>query len=387
MTRRAVPTEPPERLLDMIYDAATEETLWTQALIQIADMTGSLGGMVVGADLKHGSVPFLFNGRMSEDSHRTYAERHIQNPWGDVMMHSPVGMLVQSDEILPLQNLKRTAFFDEVLRPEQLAHNAMVNLVSNDGLYGVFNLCRSEQQGLFGEDALRLLSQLYPHIRRSLILGFRINGYRALQHAQSQALDRLSAGILLIDRGARVIFANTAARAMTGNDGPLRLHNTILSAVFPPDAEQLEALVAAATRGDSLVRTMSLPHPHDGRLLTVQITSLRSRDLQRLADRGLRNAAAMVVIRDPAQPLDIPVGWIVDTYGLTPAEARVALCAASGATIPETAHRLNVSPNTVKTHLSRVFAKTGTSRQIELARLMESIALLSAHTTAVKNGT
>ena len=65
----------------------------------------------------------------------------------------------------------------------------------------------------------------------------------------------------------------------------------------------------------------------------------------------------------------------------------MALCAASGATIPETAHRLNVSPNTVKTHLSRVFAKTGTSRQIELARLMESIGLLSAHTTAVKNGT
>jgi len=387
MTRRTVPPEPPEQLLDMIYDAATEEPLWTQALIQIADMTGSLGGMVMGADLKHLSIPFLFNGRMSDESHRTFAERHIQNPWGDVMMHSPAGMLVQSDEILSLQNLKRTAFFDEVLRPQQVAHNAMVNLVSNDGLYGVFNLCRSERQGLLGEDGLRLLSQLYPRMRRSLILGSRINGYRALQHAQSQALDRLSAGIMLIDRGARVIFANTAARAMTGNDGPLRLRNTILTAVFPPDAEQLEALVAAATRGDSLVQTMSLPHPHDGRLLTVQITSLRSRDLQRLADRGLRNAAAMVVIRDPAQPLDIPVGWIVDTYGLTPAEARVALCAASGATIPETAHRLNVSPNTVKTHLSRVFAKTGTSRQIELARLMESIGLLSAHTTAVKNGT
>jgi PAS domain-containing protein len=265
MTRRAVPTEPPEQLLDMIYDAATEETLWTQALIQIADMTGSLGGMVVGADLKHGSVPFLFNGRMSEDSHRTYAERHVQNPWGDVMMHSPVGVLVQSDEILPLQNLKRTAFFDEVLRPQQLAHNAMLNLVSNDGLYGVFNLCRSERPGVLGGDAARLLSRLYPHMRRSLILGSRINGYRALQHAQSQALDRLSAGIMLIDRGSRVIFANTAARAMTTDDGPLRLHNSILRAVFPPDAQRLDAVVGAATRGDTLVRTVSLLHPHDGR--------------------------------------------------------------------------------------------------------------------------
>jgi DNA-binding CsgD family transcriptional regulator len=30
------------------------------------------------------------------------------------------------------------------------------------------------------------------------------------------------------------------------------------------------------------------------------------------------------------------------------------------------AQRLNVSPNTVKTHLRKVFAKTGTSRQTEL---------------------
>jgi DNA-binding CsgD family transcriptional regulator len=35
----------------------------------------------------------------------------------------------------------------------------------------------------------------------------------------------------------------------------------------------------------------------------------------------------------------------------TLAEAGVALCAASGASIPETTQKLNVSPNTAKTHL------------------------------------
>src|SRR5262249_27152619 len=153
---------------------------------------------------------------------------------------------------------------------------------------------------------------------------------------------------------------------------PLRLRNAKLSTAFPADAQRLDALVAAATRGDAVVRTMSLPHPHDGRLFAVQITSLRSRDLDRLGDLGLRDAAAMVIIRDPAQPMEIPLAWIMDAYGLTPAEARVALAAASGATIPEAAHSLNISPNTVKTHLRRVFSKTSTSRQAELARLVAS---------------
>jgi DNA-binding CsgD family transcriptional regulator len=67
----------------------------------------------------------------------------------------------------------------------------------------------------------------------------------------------------------------------------------------------------------------------------------------------------------------------MDAYGLTQAEARVALAASSGASIPETATRLNISPNTVKTHLQRVFAKTGANRQAELARLIASIGLIN----------
>jgi DNA-binding CsgD family transcriptional regulator len=70
------------------------------------------------------------------------------------------------------------------------------------------------------------------------------------------------------------------------------------------------------------------------------------------------------------------MSWIMDGYGLTQAEAKVALAASSGLSIPETANRLGLSPNTIKTHLRRIFAKTGTSRQTELARLMASIGLL-----------
>ncbi|MEA2950423.1 MAG: Bacterial regulatory protein luxR family, partial [Alphaproteobacteria bacterium] len=45
------------------------------------------------------------------------------------------------------------------------------------------------------------------------------------------------------------------------------------------------------------------------------------------------------------------------------------------ASVSETAHRLNISPNTVKTHLRRVFVKTGASRQADLARIMAPIAV------------
>ena len=222
-------------------------------------------------------------------------------------------------------------------------------------------------------------------MRRSLLLGFRLDGYKALQRAEYQALDRLSVGIALLDRTGRAVFVNAAASAMSASDGPLRLRNSILATFSPPHSQRLGKLIDAAVRGVP-VGTMSIPHPRDGRLFTILVSSVRSRDIDRFSGLGMRDVAAMLVIHDPARPMEIPVEWIMDAYGLTVAEARVALCAASGATIPEAAYRLNVSPNTIKTHLRRVFAKTGTSRQSELARLMATIGLLNANGSNSSDG-
>ncbi len=52
------------------------------------------------------------------------------------------------------------------------------------------------------------------------------------------------------------------------------------------------------------------------------------------------------------------------------------MAAGSGLPIPQVAQQLGLSPNTVKTHLRKVFAKTATSRQAELARLMASLAIV-----------
>ncbi len=119
-----------------------------------------------------------------------------------------------------------------------------------------------------------------------------------------------------------------------------------------------------------------MPRSSDGQLLTILVSSVRGRDIGRFGDFGMRDAAVLLFIVDPVNRAGIPMSWIMDGYGLTQAEAKVALAASSGLSIPETASRLGLSPNTIKTHLRRIFAKTGTNRQTELARLMASIALL-----------
>jgi DNA-binding CsgD family transcriptional regulator len=131
---------------------------------------------------------------------------------------------------------------------------------------------------------------------------------------------------------------------------------------------------------------MSVPRSSDGQLLTILVSSVRGRDVGRFADLSMSDAAVLLFIIDPANRAGIPLPLITDAYGLTPAEARVALAASSGLTIPEAALQLGLSPNTIKTHLRKVFAKTGTNRQTELARLIAAVGLLKVRDPSPSDG-
>jgi DNA-binding CsgD family transcriptional regulator len=185
------------------------------------------------------------------------------------------------------------------------------------------------------------------------------------------ALDQLSVGIILVDRSAKVVFANVAARSLSTDDGALLLNSRLTST----SASHRFGELIRSVLEDTSVRAMSLPSPGDGQPLMVLVSPVRGAELDRSDIRSMRNAAALVMICNPDRRAQIPAAWMTDAYGLTLAEARVALAVSAGATIADTARRLRISPNTVKTHLRRVYEKTGTNRQAELSRLVATIGL------------
>ena len=374
-------SELPEQLLDLIYDAATDEALWSDVLAGIADLTGSLNGAIFGQVIGANKVYFSHYTRSREECLRAYRERHVQNPYSLYMDKQPAGALVASDEIISLSELKKTTFYDEVFRPQDVAHVAMIPLESRRGFTAGFNLCRSERQGSFEEPEMATLRRLLPHMVRSTALGFRLQGYRALQRAEFQVLDRLSAGVILLDRSAKIIFTNKAAELLSSDAGPLRLRNTGIAVFSAPFSRRLDELVQSALRGLPAA-TMSIPHPDDGRLVTLFVSSVRSRDVDRFVSFDMRDAAAMIFVFDCAGPVKVPPTWLMDAYCLTLAEAKVALHAASGRSVAEIGTQLNTSPNTVKTHLRRVFAKTGVHSQAELAGIIASLGLMTGATAA-----
>jgi DNA-binding CsgD family transcriptional regulator len=65
---------------------------------------------------------------------------------------------------------------------------------------------------------------------------------------------------------------------------------------------------------------------------------------------------------------------IAKAYKLTPMELRVLLAIVEVGGVPEVAEALGVAETTVKTHLGRVYKKTGTGRQADLVKLVAAFS-------------
>ncbi len=238
--------EASEKLLDLIYDAATDDRLWVPVLREVASLTGSAGGVVLCQSGRDRTIFFEHQSGTSRECIDALKERHVLNPWTVYMTRNrPVGIVVPSDVILPFADLQRTAFFDEVFRPQGLGHSALIGLAQQPDFgvaftdFGVaFGLNRGPRQGPYNPEELRFLQKLTPHMQRSVRLGLRMDAYKALQRAEYRALDSFAVGVILLDRKAQVLFANAAARSLAGAGAaqPASLEGRPYPAVAHPTA-------------------------------------------------------------------------------------------------------------------------------------------------------
>ena len=111
---------------------------------------------------------------------------------------------------------------------------------------------------------------------------------------------------------------------------------------------------------------MTISRAFAGRPLNLLVTPV-------VAHKALRvevGTAAMVFVGDPEVREETDADLLSLFYDLSHAEARVASLLVHGKSVKEVSEGLQVSLNTARTHLKRIFEKTGTRRQAELMQLI-----------------
>lgn len=85
---------------------------------------------------------------------------------------------------------------------------------------------------------------------------------------------------------------------------------------------------------------------------------------------------SLVSVVDPDQKPEIDPDCLRSLYGLSLAEAEVALLVGSGLSAKEVARVRGVSPGTVNNQLSAAYAKTGATSDAKLQQVISNLAKL-----------
>jgi DNA-binding CsgD family transcriptional regulator len=196
-----------------------------------------------------------------------------------------------------------------------------------------------------------------------------------LFEALCATLDQLSAGFVACHADGRILHANHAAREMMEEAWPIQCHNGHVRAAdrkrsdFLLECMQQAAEVAAARGRGAICLHVSLATMQgDGAAAIATVKPL----VVRKAAAGAGSVLGLFVTRLGSGDSRALAG-IAQCFALTPAEKRALEQFAQGFSVAEAANALALSQNTVKTHLQNIFAKTGSSRQPQLLKLVSEL--------------
>ncbi|MHB9842278.1 helix-turn-helix transcriptional regulator [Paraburkholderia terrae] len=246
---------------------------------------------------------------------------------------------------------------------------------------GVLGVHRLRAAGRYIESDCDELRHLFPHVQRALALRERLRHTVLAQGAAMDALERVDTGVLVVNASCVVLYANRAAERLLKSSSEIRTHLQCLCIDDPALNNRMARLVRDAVwTGDGKAHApgAALAVPRPGRLpVTLLVVPWR----ENWTNDSASQPAASIFIRDPEASGPGACETLRELFGLTRAEAAIAVAIGEGQSLDQIAATFGVGLGTVRTHLKRALAKTGTSRQGALASLVaRSVAGISPQT-------
>ena len=102
------------------------------------------------------------------------------------------------------------------------------------------------------------------------------------------------------------------------------------------------------------------------------------------SDIMMNSARVIIFVASQVNDVNIVADTLMDMYGLTQAESRLAISLVTGATLDETSKQFHLSRHTLRTQLKSIYVKTDCRRQAELVvKILTSPAILAVQQTEV----
>ncbi|OCC23637.1 hypothetical protein MB02_10740 [Croceicoccus estronivorus] len=387
--RKAQPIQPPdtascpqvdkvvEQLTVELFESLADDIPLSRFLTKVQEATGSDYGIVLALSQGKKKPTLVLSDGRSLEGTLPYLEKHYHR---ELLADLSEGVVTLVSDLFSPEELRQTDYYKEYLSHYGIGHILGVDIGTVRGISGKFRLARLETRMDFGARERAICRGLVPYLRAALNLFVQRIDTEAEKDALSLTVSGMSVGSIMVDPDAHVLEANPPALAILGEaDGIITTAGRI-ALQNPSQSRQLHELIrrnAEASIDQSvsgLTRAMLVDRPSGKESISLLVRPATRYNRRQLTIRP----TALIHVVDPAQPRVTVINALTELFGLTQAEAKVALSLSNGFTINDTARLGATTKNTVRSQVRSIFSKMGINRQSQLIRTtLISVALFS----------
>jgi len=348
------------RLVSEIYETVLTPRHWELAVAEIGEaFGGAQTALLVNDGVSRVVAHASFPAELTTAYNRYYARRD------DIVAaveHGTIGVVRPRAELL--SSLPPSEIHHDWCTPNGFVDGLFARLTDSPSTITFAVATPGRPRKAEATKQRDLFQRLVPHLQRAVRAQQLLVDLEGRNHDLVHATNHLQHGIVLLAPNCRLIHANAAAERLLSEQQGMRM--------------LFERVNADYLSGDASPPAGSLlwARPSSGRPLIVHVLP----QPRSFAERQRPRRTVMLVIVDPDVQPRPPTAVLRYLYGLTRSEAEVAIMVSRGHGLKPIAEELTLSTATVKSHLQRVFDKTNTHRQAELARLLFAHTLCSTPT-------
>lgn len=363
-----------ERTLTVIegfYDAALDESLWPAALKQLTELTRSQAAsfwVLDGSETPR--LPTFICVNFDPAAIKEYLEHTASiDPTVQYLLAHPQQPIVHDGHVISEREKDKHPYYawHERLIDTRFRMVGQARLMPS--VQAGVAMHRTRRAGRYETRDIERFEVLQRHLEKALGIAFRLGSLETMQKLTADWLDRNSAAVLFLDHRKRIVFANRRAQELHAEGDGISLRAGGITLLHKQDDDRLQSLIAqalspiaAAISSDNALRAQRPSGKRPYAILVGPVSGTYP------VLSSIRPAVCLA-ITDPERRIPLPAKRLQEVFGLTAAEARLAVLLATGQELRRAAERIGITYGTARVCLSQIFQKADTRRQAELVRL------------------
>jgi len=206
--------------------------------------------------------------------------------------------------------------------------------------------------------------------------GCNLGGEKLLPELLGNLLTRAGLGLIVATADRGIVYSNDLADTLVRARNTMSCERTRISVKDFNSPRQLQSLIISVSRGrdESAQGGTLIMRDEDGAAsLAVHVVPL-SLNFGKGQLKAEQYAVGFIIV-DWGQAISERIRAFANLFALTPGETRVAAQLASGGGLREASSYLKIALSTARSHLQRIFEKTGTHSQAELIKAFYQVTL------------